>query len=144
MICTSCGTQMDESASACPNCGRPTGVIPADKPVIKDYLTVSIVLLAISCLCMGSFASLATGILGVVFASQARSLIQEEKYAQAQQKAKVAKYLAIATGVLVGMMLLYYILFFALYGMMMASFTAAFAQLPEIFGELDGLYSLLP
>ena len=56
----------------------------------------------------------------------------------------MAKYLVIATGVLVAMMLLYYILFFALYGMMMASFTAAFAQLPEIFGELDGLYSLLP
>ena len=85
MICTSCGTQMDESASACPNCGRPTGVIPADKPVIKDHLTVSIVLLCIACTCVASIPALATGILGVVFASQARSLIQEEKYAQAQQ-----------------------------------------------------------
>ena len=117
---------------------------PAPRPVIKDHLTVNIVLLCIACTCVVSVPALATGILGVVFASQARTYIEENNLAQAQKKAKAAKSLAIATGVLIGLMLLYYVLFFTLYFAMMFGFAGLSGlAVSDMLSEF-GFLSLIP
>lgn len=136
MTCPNCSASYEENTAACPNCGQPCST-EASAPVVKDWLTLNIVLLAICCTCVGCAPAMATGILGVVFSTQVRSLLADGKLEEAQKKAKVTKYLAIATAVLEGATLLfiivYFIVFFGFYGIALGSM---FAEIPEIFGML--------
>lgn len=140
MICPNCSASFEEHAAACPDCGQPLPTEPAKDsvpPAIKDHLTLNIVLLVIACTSISCMPALATGILGVVFSSQVRSLLADGKLEEAQKKAKTAKYLAIATGVLMGMTVLflvaYFAIFFIFYGV---AFSAMLAEVTGIFGML--------
>lgn len=140
MICPNCSAACDENAAVCENCGQALAAVTektAAEPAIKDYLTLNIVLLAVTCLCVGCTPALATGILGVVFSTQVRSLLSEGKAEEAQKKAQTAKYLAIATGALVLATVLfliaYFVIFFAFYGVAFGTMIA----------EMEGLFGLL-
>ena len=127
MLCPHCGAELASDAAICIRCGAilAPAVSPPDLPPVKDYLTVNIVLLALTALCCSCTPALVTGILGVVFASQVKSLVQDGKRAQAEEKSRLAKSLAIATGVLMGvtalLLIAYLLFFFCFYGVAFAS-----------------------
>jgi hypothetical protein len=123
LFCPHCGAFVEDSAVHCPQCGgalrpaaAPAAEIVSDPSSVKDYLTVNIVLLVLSVLCCGSVPSIVTGIIGVVFSSQARDLLRAGKWSEAAQKSRTARAMAIATGILLGVMALLLILLVALYG----------------------------
>ena len=139
MICPNCSAVCEESAAICENCGQTLS--PATEttaaPAIKDHLTLNIVLLAVACTCVSCAPALATGILGVVFSAQVRSLLSDGKTEEAQKKAKTAKSLAIATGALliatILFLIVYFVVFFGFYGV---AFGAMFAEMEGLFGLL--------
>lgn len=140
MLCSNCSADNANDAVVCENCGQALTAATAKtaaEPAIKDYLTLNIVLLAIACTCVSCLPALATGILGVVFSAQVRSLLSEGKAEEAQKKAQTAKYLAIATGALVLATVLfliaYFVIFFAFYGVAFGTMIA----------EMEGLFGLL-
>lgn len=140
MICPNCSAACEDNAVTCENCGQSLSAAPTkakNASAIKDYLTLNIVLLAVTCLCVGCTPALATGILGVVFSAKVRDLLAEGKPEEAQKKAKTAKYLAFATGALIALTVLflvaYFIFFFAIYGV---AFGAMMSEMPDVFGML--------
>lgn len=140
MTCPNCSINCEEDAAVCPNCGQPLPLASekaTGTPPVKDYLILNIILLSVTCLCVGCTPALATGILGVVFSAQVRSLLAEGRMEEAQKKAKVAKYLAFAAGALIALTVLfliaYFVIFFAFYGITLG---AMMSEMPEIFGML--------
>lgn len=140
MTCPNCSINCEEGAAVCSNCGQPLPLTPENAtgmPPVKDYLILNIILLSVTCLCVGCTPAFATGILGVVFSAQARSLFAEGKPVEAKKKAKTAKYLAIATGSLIVLTVLfliaYFVIFFGFYG---AAFGAMMNEIPKPFGLL--------
>ena len=107
MFCPQCGAKISDSANHCPQCGHavspaaPSGTTPpppAASP--QDYMTMNIILLVLSVCCCGSVPSIVTGVLGVVFSSQARGHIKAGHWAEAEASAKSAKTMALVTGIL--------------------------------------------
>ena len=140
MTCPNCCMNCEEGAAVCSNCGQPLPLAPekaTGMPPVKDYLILNIILLSVTCLCVGCTPALATGILGVVFSAKVRDLLAEGKPEEAQKKAKTAKYLAFATGALIALTVLflvaYFIFFFAIYGV---AFGAMMSEMPDVFGML--------
>jgi len=102
---------------------------------IKDYLTANIVLLVCAVLCCGSLPMLATSVVGVVFSSQVRSCERMGQLDEAERKARIARNMAIASGVLLAVSIILYVLILLLYGTL---FTLPFLQ-----GDFDDWFSWL-
>lgn len=119
MLCKNCGAPLADGASFCPQCGQAQPAAPAPVP-FKDYRTANIVLLIVSILTCG-FASADTvlALLGVVFASQARKHNEAGRDELAQDKADTARWMAICSGITMGVRVLFvigYTLFMVIYG----------------------------
>ena len=106
MFCPQCGAQVSDSANHCPQCGHTlssvasSGTTPPPPANFQDYLTANIILLVVSVCCCGSLPSIVTGIIGVVFSSQARDHWRAGRWTEATAKARTARTMAIVSGVL--------------------------------------------
>lgn len=137
MFCPHCGARAEDGAAVCPACGQtltpaapPAEAAPPveatpDASAVKDYLTVNIVLLALSVCCCGSLPAVVTGIIGVIFSSQTRDLLRFGRSDEAARKSRAARNLAIATGVILGVTALIALAFVALYGTVIAAMFAS-------------------
>lgn len=129
-FCPSCGAQIANADAATASAGddsqnndwqeapaqEPTPVVTTaqqDAPIATppDYLTLNIVLTAVSvfvcCFSCISLAGIVTGALGIMFSTQVRKAVEAKDWALAEQKSKTAKYMWIATAVILGVSVLF-------------------------------------
>ncbi len=133
MICTNCGTQFDDNAKFCPNCGSSLPQTAAVVPVAPSYgyapqpelqqavntaplgnpaeakscMTMGILAAAFSCTFVASFMGIIFGIIGMV---KAKAYVA--KYNVYTSKIRVGKYCSIgglAMGIFMTVLLLIYV-----------------------------------
>lgn len=120
MLCKNCGAPLADGDALCPQCGQAQLASPT---LLKDHRTANIVLLVVSILTCGFVSADAVlALLGIVFASQARKHNEAGRTAFAQDKADTARWMAICSGITMGVRVLFaigYIIFMVIYGVSM-------------------------